>query len=43
MYFGKQKKDKEEKKSRAETIIEQFPEDIFIGDEEEIDLSDEDE
>ena len=36
-------KDKEEKKSRAETIIEQFPEDIFIGDEEEIDLSDEDE
>lgn len=28
------------KKSRAETIIEEFPEDIFIGDEEEIDLSD---
>lgn len=34
---------KEEKKSRAETIIEQFPDDIFIGEEEEINLDDEDE
>lgn len=30
----------EGKKSRAESIIQEFPEDIFIGDEEEIDLSD---
>ena len=39
-------KDMDEKKvgrSRAETIIEQFPEDIFIGEEEEIDLGDDDE
>ena len=39
-------KDMGEKKvgrSRAETIIEQFPEDIFIGEEEEIDLGDDDE
>ena len=34
---------KDEKKSRAETIIEQFPDDIFIGEEEEINLDDEDE
>ena len=33
---------KDEKKSRAETIIEQFPDDIFIGEEEEINLDDED-
>ena len=34
---------KDEKKSRAETIIEQFPDDIFIVEEEEINLDDEDE
>ena len=39
---SKEEEEKKEKKSRAETIIEQFPEDIFIGDEEEIDLSDDD-
>ena len=39
---SKEEDEKKEKKSRAETIIEQFPEDIFIGDEEEIDLSDDD-